>query len=155
GCMSICGKKYHDLTLKEIREQIAYVPQEPYLYEVSIAENIAYGRCGASHEEVIAAAKAANAHEFIMNLPKGYDTVLGERGNTLSGGERQRIAIARAIIRNTPVMILDEATSALDNESESLVQDAIKRLRQDRTILMIAHRPGTIAAADEVVRVGV
>ena len=155
GCMSICGKKYHDLTLKEIREQIAYVPQEPYLYEVSIAENIAYGRYGASREEVIAAAKAANAHEFIMKLPNGYDTVLGERGNTLSGGERQRIAIARAIIRDTPVMILDEATSALDNESESLVQEAIKRLRQDRTILMIAHRPGTIAAADEVVRVGV
>lgn len=155
GNISIGGKEYHDLTLKEIREQIAYVPQEPYLYEVSIAENIAYGRCGAGHGEVIAAAKAANAHEFIMKLPDGYDTVLGERGNTLSGGERQRIAIARAIIRNTPVMILDEATSALDNESESLVQEAIKRLRQDRTILMIAHRPGTIAAADEVVRVGV
>lgn len=155
GNISIGGKEYHDLTLKEIREQIAYVPQEPYLYEVSIAENIAYGRYGAGREEVIAAAKAANAHEFIMKLPDGYDTVLGERGNTLSGGERQRIAIARAIIRNTPVMILDEATSALDNESESLVQDAIKKLRQDRTILMIAHRPGTIAAADEVVRVGV
>lgn len=155
GNISIGGKEYHDLTLKEIREQIAYVPQEPYLYEVSIAENIAYGRYGAGHGEVIAAAKAANAHEFIMNLPDGYDTVLGERGNTLSGGERQRIAIARAVIRNTPVMILDEATSALDNESESLVQEAIKRLRQDRTILMIAHRPGTIAAADEVVRVGV
>lgn len=155
GNISIGGKEYHDLTLKEIREQIAYVPQEPYLYEVSIAENIAYGRCGAGHGEVIAAAKAANAHEFIMKLPDGYDTVLGERGNTLSGGERQRIAIARAIIRNTPVMILDEATSALDNESESLVQEAIKRLRQDHTILMIAHRPGTIAAADEVVRVGV
>ena len=155
GNISIGGKEYHDLTLKEIREQIAYVPQEPYLYEVSIAENIAYGRYGAGREEVIAAAKAANAHEFIMKLPDGYDTVLGERGNTLSGGERQRIAIARAIIRNTPIMILDEATSALDNESESLVQEAIKRLRQDRTILMIAHRPGTIAAADEVVRVGV
>lgn len=155
GNISIGGKEYHDLTLKEIREQIAYVPQEPYLYEVSIAENIAYGRYGAGREEVIAAAKAANAHEFIMKLPDGYDTVLGERGNTLSGGERQRIAIARAIIRNTPVMILDEATSALDNESESLVQEAIKKLRQDRTILMIAHRPGTIAAADEVVRVGV
>lgn len=155
GNILIGGKGYQDLTLQEIREHIAYVPQEPYLYEVSIAENIAYGRYGAGREEVIAAAKAANAHEFIMKLPDGYDTVLGERGNTLSGGERQRIAIARAIIRNTPIMILDEATSALDNESESLVQEAIKRLRQDRTILMIAHRPGTIAAADEVVRVGV
>ncbi|MDE6622016.1 MAG: ABC transporter ATP-binding protein/permease [Lachnospiraceae bacterium] len=154
GNMMIGGKPYRDLTLKEVREQIAYVPQEPYLYEVSIAENIAYGRCGVSREEIITSAKAANAHEFIIKLPNGYDTKLGERGNTLSGGERQRIAIARAIIRNTPIMILDEATSALDNESESLVQEAIKRLRQDRTILMIAHRPGTIAAADEVVQLG-
>ena len=154
GRIAIDGKSYRDLTLEEIRARIAYVPQEPYLYGVSIAQNIAYGRYGASREEVIAAAKAANAHEFIMKLPEGYDTVPGERGNTLSGGERQRIAIARAIIRNTPVMILDEATSALDNESESLVQEAIRRLRQDRTILMIAHRPATIAAADLVIRVG-
>lgn len=154
GRISIDGKSYRDLTLEEIRARIAYVPQEPYLYGVSIAQNIAYGRRGANRDEVIAAAKAANAHEFIMKLPEGYDTVPGERGNTLSGGERQRIAIARAIIRNTPVMILDEATSALDNESESLVQEAIRRLRQDRTILMIAHRPATIAAADIVVRVG-
>lgn len=154
GNISIDGKSYRDLTLEEIRARIAYVPQEPYLYGVSIAQNIAYGRRGANRDEVIAAAKAVNAHEFIMKLPKGYDTVPGERGNTLSGGERQRIAIARAIIRNTPVMILDEATSALDNESESLVQEAIRRLRQDRTILMIAHRPATIAAADIVIRVG-
>lgn len=155
GSMSIGGKAYRNLMLNEIRQQIAYVPQEPYLYETSIADNIAYGRYGASREEVIAAAKAANAHAFIMKLPDGYDTVLGARGNTLSGGERQRIAIARAIIRNAPVMILDEATSALDNESESLVQEAVRRLRGNRTILMIAHRPSTIAAADVVVRVGV
>ncbi|MDE7324172.1 MAG: ABC transporter ATP-binding protein/permease [Lachnospiraceae bacterium] len=155
GSMSIGGKEYQNFTLKGIRQQIAYVPQEPYLYEVSIAQNIAYGRCGASREEVVLAAKAANAHEFIIRLPDGYDTVLGERGNTLSGGERQRIAIARAIIRDAPVMILDEATSALDNESESLVQEAVKKLRGDRTILMIAHRPSTIAAADVVIRVGV
>lgn len=154
GTMAIDGKAYCDLSLKEIREQIAYVPQEPYLYEVSIAENIAYGRCGAGREDVIAAAKAANAHEFIMKLPDGYDTVLGERGSTLSGGERQRIAIARAIVRNAPVMLLDEATSALDNESEALVQEAVRNLRGDRTIVMIAHRPSTIAAADVVVRVG-
>lgn len=154
GSMSIGGKAYRNLMLNEIRQQIAYVPQEPYLYETSIADNIAYGRCGATREEVIAAAKAANAHAFIMRLPDGYDTVPGARGNTLSGGERQRIAIARAIIRNAPVMILDEATSALDNESESLVQDAVRRLRGNRTILMIAHRPSTIAAADAVVRVG-
>lgn len=154
GCISIAGSKYSELTLKEIREQISYVPQEPYLYETTIAENIAYGRYGAERDEIIAAAKTANAHDFISKLPNGYDTVLGERGNTLSGGEKQRIAIARAIIRNAPVIILDEATSALDNESESLVQEAIKTLKGRRTVLMIAHRPSSIAAADAVVRVG-
>ncbi len=155
GSISVNGMEYAEMTLKDIREQISYVPQEPYLYEASIAENIAYGKYGASREEIIAAAKAANAHDFIEKLPNGYDTLLGERGNTLSGGERQRIAIARAIIRNTPVMILDEATSALDNESETLVQDAIKSLKGGRTIIMIAHRPSSIAAADTVIRVGI
>lgn len=153
GNICINGTKYSDITLKEIREQISYVPQEPYLYETSIAENISYGKYGADRSEIIAAAKAANAHDFITKLPNGYDTVLGERGNTLSGGEKQRIAIARAIIRNSPVIILDEATSALDNESETLVQDAIKALKGGRTILMIAHRPSSIAAADAVVRI--
>ena len=151
GSISVNGKPYSDITLKEVREQIAYVPQEPYLYETTIAENIAYGRQGADREEII---KAANAHDFIMKLPDGYDTLLGERGNTLSGGERQRIAIARAIIRNTPVILMDEATSALDNESETLVQESIKALRSGRTIIMIAHRPSSIAAADAVVQVG-
>lgn len=155
GSMMVGGRRYSELTLEEVREKIAYVPQEPYLYEASIAENIAYGRRGVGRDEIIAAAKAANAHDFIVKLPEGYDTVPGERGNTLSGGERQRIAIARAIIRNAPIMILDEATSALDNESESLVQEAIKSLRGGRTILMIAHRPSSIAAADEVIHVGV
>ncbi len=154
GSISVNGKPYSDITLKEVREQIAYVPQEPYLYETTIAENIAYGRQGADREEIIKAAKAANAHDFIMKLPDGYDTLLGERGNTLSGGERQRIAIARAIIRNTPVILMDEATSALDNESETLVQESIKALRGGRTIIMIAHRPSSIAAADAVVQVG-
>lgn len=153
GCLSIGGKAYADLTLEEIRAQIAYVPQEPYLYEASIAENISYGKRNAGHEEIIAAAKAANAHEFITRLPNGYDTILGSRGNTLSGGEKQRIAIARAIIRNAPLIILDEATSALDNESEMLVQDAIRNLKGTRTILMIAHRPSSIAAADSVIRI--
>ncbi len=153
GQLWIDGKAYSELTLKEIRERISYVPQEPYLYETTIAENIAYGRYGAGPDEIVAAAKAANAHDFIMQLPEGYDTVLGERGNTLSGGEKQRIAIARAIIRNAPVILLDEATSALDNESETLVQDAIKALKGGRTILMIAHRPSSIAAADMVIRV--
>ncbi len=154
GSLQIEGRKYSEFTLQEIRERISYVPQEPYLYKTTIAENIAYGRYGAGRGEVIAAAKAANAHDFIMKLPGGYDTVLGERGNTLSGGEKQRIAIARAIIRNAPVIILDEATSALDNESEALVQDAIKALKGGRTILMIAHRPSSIAAADTIIRVG-
>lgn len=154
GNMQIEGRAYSELTLKVIREKIAYVPQEPYLYETTIAENISYGRYGAGRDEVIAAAKAANAHDFIMKLPDGYDTVPGERGNTLSGGEKQRIAIARAIIRNAPVILLDEATSALDNESEALVQEAIKALKGGRTILMIAHRPSSIAAADAVIRIG-
>lgn len=154
GQLWIDGRSYSELTLKEIRNRISYVPQEPYLYETTIAENIAYGRYGAGSDEIVAAAKAANAHAFIMQLPDGYDTVLGERGNTLSGGEKQRIAIARAIIRNAPVILLDEATSALDNESETLVQEAIKGLKGGRTILMIAHRPSSIAAADAVVRIG-
>ncbi len=154
GSIFIDGKDYSKLTLKEIRERISYVPQEPYLYETTIAENISYGRYGASQDEIIAAAKAANAHNFIIKLPNGYNTILGERGNTLSGGERQRIAIARAVIRNTPVIILDEATSALDNESESLVQEAIKALKGKHTILMIAHRPSSIISADTVIRIG-
>lgn len=153
GSVTVAGRSYSELTLKEVREQISYVPQEPYLYETTIAENIACGR-KVKRKEIIAAAKASNAHDFIAKLPNGYDTVLGERGNTLSGGERQRIAIARAIIRNTPIIVLDEATSALDNESEALVQEAIRKLKGGRTILMIAHRPSSIAAADEVIRVG-
>lgn len=154
GSIRLAGREYSGLTLKEIRERISYVPQEPYLYETTIAENIAYGRYGAGREEITEAAKAANAHDFITKLPNGYDTVLGERGNTLSGGEKQRIAIARAIIRNSPVIILDEATSALDNESESLIQEAIRNLKGGRTILMIAHRPSSIATADTVIRIG-
>lgn len=154
GSIRLEGREYSELTLKEIRKRISYVPQEPYLYETTISENIAYGRYGVGQDEIAAAAKAANAHDFITKLPNGYDTVLGERGNTLSGGEKQRIAIARAIIRNSPVIILDEATSALDNESESLIQEAIKNLKGGRTILMIAHRPSSIAAADTVIRIG-
>lgn len=154
GSIRLEGREYSELTLKEIRKRISYVPQEPYLYETTISENIAYGRYGVEQDEIAAAAKAANAHDFITKLPNGYDTVLGERGNTLSGGEKQRIAIARAIIRNSPVIILDEATSALDNESESLIQEAIKNLKGGRTILMIAHRPSSIAAADTVIRIG-
>lgn len=151
GNISIDGKGYGEMTLDEVRNQIAYVPQEPYLYEISIAENIAYGKIGATQEEIIAAAKMANAHDFIMRLEKGYETIPGERGNKLSGGERQRIAIARAILKDAPILLLDEATSALDNESEKLVSEAIEHLSRGKTTLMIAHRPSTIARADRVV----
>lgn len=156
GGLFIEGIPYEKLSLRELRDKIGYVPQEPYLFEASIAENIAYGMSGAAPEEVpmekiIEAAKAANAHDFIMKLPKGYDTVPGERGNTLSGGEKQRIAIARAVLKNAPLLLLDEATSALDNESERLVNEAIERLCENRTTIMIAHRESTIARADRIV----
>lgn len=151
GRISIDGKSYESMSLEEIRDMIAYVPQEPYLYGVSIARNIAYGKPEASKEEIIAAAKMANAHEFIQKLEEGYDTIPGERGNRLSGGERQRIAIARAILKDAPILLLDEATSALDNDSERLVSEAIDHLAKGKTTIMIAHRPATIARADVVV----
>lgn len=156
GRLSLEGRAYQDMTLRQIRSKIGYVPQEPYLFQTTIARNIAYGRSDIAPEQVpmediIAAAKAANAHDFIMKLPKGYDTVPGERGNTLSGGERQRVAIARAVLKNAPILLLDEATSALDNESERLVNEAIERLCENRTTIMIAHRASTIDRADRVV----
>lgn len=158
GIIDVLGRNGKNSSLKEMREMIAYVPQEPYLYGVSIAENIAYGRSctmpeNVPMEDIIAAAKAANAHEFIMALPDGYQTIPGERGNTLSGGEKQRIAIARAVLKNAPVLLLDEATSALDNESEQLVNEALRRVCEGRTTIMIAHRQSTIALADEVIAV--
>ena len=148
GDIYIDGKSVSELGLKKVRDLIAYVPQEPYLYDVSILENIRYGKKDATFDEIVAAAKAANAHEFILKQPDGYDTHVGERGSKLSGGEKQRIAIARAILKNAPILLLDEATSALDNESEYLVQEAIGKLMENRTTLMIAHRPSTIATAD-------
>lgn len=139
----------------QLAGEIAYVPQEPYLYQVSIAENIAYGKgCEVEKEvpmdEVIAAAQIANAHDFIMKFPQGYQTVVDERGNTLSGGERQRIAIARAVLKGAPILLLDEATSALDNESEKLVNEAIRKISKEHTTIMIAHRKSTIDMADEI-----
>jgi len=148
GRISIGGKSMQELGLKNLRDMIAYVPQEPYIYNVSIKENIAYGNVKATDDEIILAAKAANAHEFIEKQENGYDTIPGERGGKLSGGERQRIAIARAVLKNAPILLLDEATSALDNESERLVQEALDNLMKDRTTIMIAHRPSTIASAD-------
>lgn len=154
GKIYIDGIGLEEMGLHKLREQIAYVPQEPYLYDVSIGENIAYGRPGATEEEIIKAAKAANAHNFIMKQPDGYAALVGERGAKLSGGEKQRIAIARAILKNAPILLLDEATSALDNESEYLVQEAIGKLMKDRTTIMIAHRPSTIATADNELAMG-
>ena len=154
GTINICGKNGRNSTIEEMRDLIAYVPQEPYLYEVSIAENIAYGRGKktqkVAREDIVNVAKIANAHEFIMRLPKGYDTIPGERGNTLSGGERQRIAIARAVLKNAPILLLDEATSALDNESERVVQESLEKLAKNRTTFVIAHRLTTIQNAQKI-----
>jgi len=134
-----------------LREQIGIVLQEPVLFGTSVRENIAYGRLEAAYEEIEAVAIAANAHEFIKDLPQGYETMVGERGVKLSVGQRQRIAIARALLRNPRILILDEATSSLDNESESLVQEALERLMRDRTTIVIAHRLSTVQNADKIV----
>lgn len=148
GNISLGGSSYGDLSNAAVRKQIAYVPQEPYLFNETIRENIRIGRPDATDEEVENAAKMAYAHDFILLLENGYDTKVGERGNSLSGGQRQRIAIARAILKDAPIILLDEATSALDNESEQLVNDALKQMKNQKTILMIAHRPSTIELAD-------
>jgi len=154
GVIRIEGKNISEIGIEKLREMIAYVPQMPYLFNVSIRDNIGYGKSEATEEEIIKAAKAANAHDFIMNQSHGYDTIVGERGSRLSGGECQRIAIARAIIKNAPILLLDEATSSLDNKAEQLVQSAIDNLLKDKTTLTIAHKPSTIAAADYEVRMG-
>ncbi len=150
GVIGVLGKPLSCHTPDELRKNIAYVPQDAYLFTTSIKENIRYGRLDASDEEVIEAAKRAYAHAFIMEFPDGYDTMVGERGESLSGGQRQRIAIARAFIRNAPILLLDEATSALDSESEQLVQKGIEALMGGRTTLVVAHRLSTIEKADMI-----
>jgi len=150
GTIRIDGQDLHSVTQQSLREQIGIVPQETILFGGSIRENIRYGRLDASEDEIIAAARAANAHEFIMGFPQGYDTLVGERGMNLSGGQRQRIAIARAILKDPAILLLDEATSSLDNESEELVQEALNRLMQDRTTVIIAHRLSTIKVAQRI-----
>lgn len=152
GIIRVNGLDVREVGLERIREQIAYVPQEPYLFQGSIMENIRLGRFDATDEEVMEAARQANAHEFIQSFPEGYDTKVGERGNNLSGGQRQRIAIARAILKDAKLILMDEATSALDNESEQMVNDALRRMHGSRTIVMIAHRPSTVQLADRVCR---
>jgi subfamily B ATP-binding cassette protein MsbA len=150
GWIEIDGVDIKTATLRSLRKQIGIVPQEPILFSASVAENIAYGQPGATKEEIEAAARAANAAEFIAAFSQGYETPVGERATKLSGGQRQRIAIARALLRDPRVLILDEATSALDAESESLVQKALERLMQGRTTLVIAHRLSTIQRADRI-----
>jgi len=150
GTIEIDGQNIAGVSLNSLRRQIAYVGQDVFLFHGTIRDNIAVGSPDAGEADIIAAAKAANAHDFIMALPGGYDTATGERGAQLSGGERQRIAIARALVKNAPIILLDEATAALDSESERLVQDAIARLCEGRTTLVIAHRLHTITHADRI-----
>ena len=150
GRICVDGIDIRNVTVASLREQLAMVPQDTILFSASIFENILYGRLDATREEVMAAAQAANAHNFILQLPDGYETQIGERGCQLSGGQRQRIAIARAILKNPRILILDEATSALDAESERLVQDALDKLMVGRTTFVIAHRLSTIQRADRI-----
>ncbi|GAB3945267.1 ABC transporter ATP-binding protein [Corynebacterium tapiri] len=151
GRLSVCGHDVASLTSEQLRASVGVVFQEPYLFSGSIRENIAYGKPEASLEEVIAVAKRANAHEFIEAFPDGYDTVIGERGLRLSGGQKQRVSVARAMLKDAPVLILDEATSALDNKAERAVQAGLDELMKDRTTLIIAHRLSTIAGVDTIV----
>jgi ATP-binding cassette subfamily B protein/subfamily B ATP-binding cassette protein MsbA len=151
GRVVIDGHDVRSVSLSSLRSRITLVLQEPFLLPLSVAGNIAYGRPGASDEEIEAAARAANAHEFIERLPEGYETVLGERGATLSGGERQRLSIARALLKDAPILILDEPTSALDAETEGLLLSALERLMSGRTTFIIAHRLSTIRNADRIV----
>ena len=154
GAVRIGGVDLRQLAIRELRQQIALVTQETILFHDSIRYNIAVGRPGASDAEIEAAARAANAHEFIVQKPQGYDTIVGEKGVTLSGGQRQRISIARAILKNAPILILDEATNALDAEAERTVQVELEKLMQGRTTICIAHRLSTIQNADLIVVLG-
>lgn len=151
GSITIDGQDINAVTQDSLRENIAYVPQEPYLFHRSLRDNIAYAKPNATDDEIMAAVRRANATDFINKLPDGLDTIVGERGVKLSGGQRQRIAIARAILKDAPILILDEATSALDSESEKLIQDALEKLMKNRTSIVIAHRLSTIAKLDRII----
>jgi ATP-binding cassette subfamily B protein len=150
GEIRIDGQSIAEAQQASLRSQIAIVQQEPILFHRTLAENIAYARPGAGMAEIERAARLANAHDFILSLPKGYSTLVGERGVKLSGGERQRVAIARAFLADAPILILDEATSALDSESEVLIQQAMERLMVGRTSIVIAHRLSTVRALDRI-----
>jgi subfamily B ATP-binding cassette protein MsbA len=151
GKVEIDGVDVRDYKLQWLRSQIGYVLQETVLFRGSVRDNIAYGREGATHDEIVQAARLANADEFIARMPHGYDTMVGERGDTLSGGQRQRIGIARALVRDNPILILDEPTAALDTESEKLVIEALERLMKGRTVITIAHRLSTIRDANKII----
>ena len=151
GAILIDGQDVGKVTQKSLRQNIGIVQQDVYLFSGTVAENISYGRIGASREEIIEAAKLAGAHDFIMELANGYDTYVGERGVKLSGGQKQRISIARVFLKNPPILILDEATSALDNESEMLVGESLEQLSCGRTTITIAHRLTTIKNYDRII----
>jgi ATP-binding cassette subfamily B protein len=151
GSITLDRQDIRDLTLQSLRRQISIVLQDVFLFHGTARENILFGRPGASEEEMIRAAQVANAHEFIQHLPNGYDTLIGERGVKLSGGQRQRIAIARAVLKDAPILILDEATSSVDTETEMLIHQALERLMAGRTTIVIAHRLSTIRSADTIV----
>ena len=150
GSVTVDGHNVSDVTVSSLRKNISYVSQQPVLFEGSVADNIRYGRPDANQDEIEEAARQAQAHDFIMEMPSGYDTQVGEAGSNLSGGQRQRLSIARAILRNAPILLLDEATSALDNESEKLVQQALDGLMKGRTTIVVAHRLSTIQNCDQI-----
>jgi len=150
GAVTIDGQDVRAVTLASLRRRIALVTQEPFLFDDTVGANIAYARAGASAAEIEAAARAAAAHDFILELPRGYDTLVGEAGTRLSGGQRQRIAISRAFLKDAPILLLDEATSALDAESEAQIQSALNRLMSGRTTVLIAHRLSTVRGADRI-----
>jgi ATP-binding cassette subfamily B protein len=151
GAIRIDGQDLRDVTQSSIHAQIGVVPQDTVLFNDTVRYNIAYGRADATEEEIVVAAKAAKIHDFIMSLPEGYETTVGERGLKLSGGEKQRVGIARTLLKNPPILILDEATSALDTQTERDIQDSLREMGQGRTVITIAHRLSTIADADQIV----
>ena len=151
GKITLDGKDIRNITMKDLRDEIGIVQQDVYLFVGTVFDNIRYGKPDATREEVIEAAKNANAHEFIMSLPNGYETDIGQRGIKLSGGQKQRLSIARVFLKNPPILIFDEATSALDNESEKVVQDSLEKLAKNRTTFVIAHRLSTIKNAEKII----
>jgi ATP-binding cassette subfamily B protein len=151
GRILIDGIDIKDMALTDLRRNIGIVQQDVFLYGGTVKENIAYGNFDASEDDIIAAAKLANIHDYVMSLPEGYDTYVGERGVKLSGGQKQRVSIARAFLKNPPILILDEATSALDNATEMLIQESLEKLSEGRTTIVVAHRLSTIKNADEII----